>query len=56
MVGGHLLVATRGHRVKVADMGEEEGREMGEFLIFVFVCSWGLVWEGSSRRVWESGL
>ncbi|KAF2637045.1 HIT-like protein [Massarina eburnea CBS 473.64] len=32
MVGGHLLVATREHRVKVADMKEEEGREMGFWL------------------------
>ncbi|KAF2447629.1 HIT-like protein [Karstenula rhodostoma CBS 690.94] len=32
MVGGHLLVATRGHRVKVADMGGGEGREMGFWL------------------------
>lgn len=31
MTGGHLLVATRGHRVKVADMEEGEGREIGEF-------------------------
>lgn len=30
MTGGHLLVATRSHRVKVADMQDEEGREMGE--------------------------
>ena len=30
MTTGHLLVATRGHRVKVADMEAEEGREMGK--------------------------
>ena len=29
MTRGHLLVATRGHRVKVADMDGEEGRSMG---------------------------
>ncbi|CAI6248260.1 unnamed protein product [Periconia digitata] len=32
MVGGHLLVATRHHRVKVADMKDDEGREMGFWL------------------------
>ncbi|KAF2691296.1 HIT-like protein [Lentithecium fluviatile CBS 122367] len=32
MVGGHLLVATREHRVKVEDVGGEEGREMGFWL------------------------
>ncbi|KAF2255648.1 HIT-like protein [Trematosphaeria pertusa] len=32
MTGGHLLVATRGHRVKVADMEEGEGREIGFWL------------------------
>ncbi|KAF1956105.1 HIT-like protein [Byssothecium circinans] len=32
MVRGHLLVATRKHRMKVADMQEEEGREMGFWL------------------------
>ncbi|PVI08517.1 HIT-like protein [Periconia macrospinosa] len=32
MVGGHLLVATRQHRVKVADMKSEEAREMGFWL------------------------
>lgn len=31
MVGGHLLVATRGHRVKVGDMQGGEGKEMGEY-------------------------
>lgn len=34
MVDGHLLVAMRGHRVKVGDMEGGEGSEMGEFLIF----------------------
>jgi hypothetical protein len=29
---GHLLVATREHRVKVEDMRGEEGREIGELL------------------------
>ncbi|KAH7114402.1 HIT-like domain-containing protein [Dendryphion nanum] len=32
MTRGHLLVATRGHRVKVADMEGREGREMGFWL------------------------
>ncbi|KAF2189654.1 HIT-like protein [Zopfia rhizophila CBS 207.26] len=32
MTGGHLLVATRGHRIRVADMGEGEGREIGFWL------------------------
>lgn len=28
---GHLLVATREHRVKVEDVGAEEGRDIGEY-------------------------
>ncbi|KAF2743142.1 HIT-like protein [Sporormia fimetaria CBS 119925] len=32
MTRAHLLVATRGHRVKVEDMRGEEGREMGFWL------------------------
>ncbi|KAF2472007.1 HIT-like protein [Lindgomyces ingoldianus] len=32
MTEGHLLVATRGHRVKVADMEGSEGREIGFWL------------------------
>jgi len=28
---GHLLVATREHRVKVEDMKGDEGREIGKF-------------------------
>lgn len=30
MTRGHLLVTTRGHKVKVADMGAVESREIGE--------------------------
>jgi len=30
-VPGHLLVTTREHKVKVADMGAVESREMGKF-------------------------
>ncbi|KAH4815846.1 hypothetical protein JI435_071080 [Parastagonospora nodorum SN15] len=32
MVGGHLLVTTRQHKVKVADMGAVESREIGFWL------------------------
>ncbi|KAH6615364.1 HIT-like domain-containing protein [Boeremia exigua] len=32
MTGGHLLVATRNHRVKVADMEAQESREIGFWL------------------------
>ncbi|KAF2832990.1 HIT-like protein [Ophiobolus disseminans] len=32
MVGGHLLVTTRKHKVKVADMGPVESREIGFWL------------------------
>ncbi|CAO2650441.1 Nn.00g017330.m01.CDS01 [Neocucurbitaria sp. VM-36] len=32
MTGGHLLVTTRGHKVKVADMGAVESREIGFWL------------------------
>jgi diadenosine tetraphosphate (Ap4A) HIT family hydrolase len=41
MVGCHLLVATRGHRVKVGDMEGVEGREMGEFTNHVMCCAKG---------------
>jgi len=32
---GHLLVTTRQHKVKVADMGAVESREIGEFVLFL---------------------
>ncbi|OSS45663.1 hypothetical protein B5807_09497 [Epicoccum nigrum] len=32
MTGGHLLVATRNHKVKVADMDADESREIGFWL------------------------
>lgn len=40
---GHLLVATRNHRVKVADMCDDEGREMGELLRTGY--GWKISWK-----------
>lgn len=36
MTRGHVLVATRDHRVKVEDMRGGEGREMGEFSLLFY--------------------
>lgn len=57
MTRAHLLVATRGHRVKVADMGGREGCAMGEFWPCSF-CGFGVGWICTAalgeRRSWYS--
>jgi diadenosine tetraphosphate (Ap4A) HIT family hydrolase len=37
MTRGHVLVATRGHRVKVEDLEGDEGKAVGEF-VPVYTC------------------
>lgn len=34
---GHLLVTARNHKVKVADLGAAESREIGGFLLHVLL-------------------
>ncbi|KAF1965506.1 HIT-like protein [Bimuria novae-zelandiae CBS 107.79] len=57
MVGGHLLVATRNHRVKVSDMTSDEAQEMGFYLPLLSrvvskvtnVSDWNIVQNNGAR-------
>lgn len=50
MTKGHLLVATREHKVKVADLAAGEGREMGKYAFCLYQK--GLV-ENAIVAVWR---
>ena len=52
---GHVLLATRAHRVKLGDLSVEEGRAVGAWLGIVSRCVVGAAMGGSEGEGEEGG-